>query len=83
MFLSSHDIIICYLAKKELLVKFSTLDIIVFAGYAVLIIGAALYVSRTKKGEKKTSKDYFLANKSLPWWAVGASLIAANISDAV
>jgi len=60
--------------------KFSTLDIIVFAGYAVLIIGAALYVSRTRKGEKKTSKDYFLANKSLPWWAVGASLIAANIS---
>lgn len=60
--------------------KFSTVDIIVFTGYALLIIGAALYVSRTKKGSKKTSEDYFLANKSLPWWAVGASLIAANIS---
>jgi len=39
-----------------------------------------LYVSRTKKGHKKDTKDYFLASKSLPWWAVGSSLIAANIS---
>ncbi|MBT3382388.1 MAG: sodium/solute symporter [Prolixibacteraceae bacterium] len=60
--------------------KFSTIDVFVFVGYAVLVVGAALYVSRTKKGYKKTAKDYFLADKSLPWWAVGASLIAANIS---
>lgn len=33
----------------------------------------------TRKGEK-TSEDYFLAGKVLPWWAIGASLIAANIS---
>ena len=33
-----------------------------------------------KKGETKTAEDYFLAGKSLPWWAIGASLIAANIS---
>ncbi|NOX65621.1 MAG: sodium/solute symporter [Chlorobi bacterium] len=39
-----------------------------------------LYVSRTKKGHKKDTKDYFLASKSLPWWAIGSSLIAANIS---
>ncbi len=37
-------------------------------------------MSRSKKGEEKSSSDYFLASKSLPWWAVGASLIAANIS---
>ncbi len=60
--------------------KFSTFDTIIFIGYALLVISIALYVSRTKKGEKKSSKEYFLANKSLPWWAVGASLIAANIS---
>jgi SSS family solute:Na+ symporter len=33
-----------------------------------------------KKGETKSAEDYFLAGKSLPWWAIGASLIAANIS---
>jgi len=37
-------------------------------------------VSRDKKGHQKNAKDYFLAGKSLPWWAIGASLIAANIS---
>jgi SSS family solute:Na+ symporter len=60
--------------------QFSTLDFFIFFGYAVLVTGVALYVSRTKKGIKKSSKEYFLADKSLPWWAVGASLIAANIS---
>jgi len=39
-----------------------------------------LWVSRDKKGHEKNSEDYFLAGKSLPWWAIGASLIAANIS---
>ncbi|MEQ6118027.1 sodium/sugar symporter [Reichenbachiella sp. MALMAid0571] len=57
--------------------NFATIDYIIFAGYAALILGIGLWVSR--KGEK-TSEDYFLASKSLPWWAIGASLIAANIS---
>jgi SSS family solute:Na+ symporter len=60
--------------------RFSILDIIIFATYVVLITGVALFVSRTRKGTKKSSQQYFLADKSLPWWAVGASLIAANIS---
>ncbi|MBV6647913.1 MAG: sodium/solute symporter [Cyclobacteriaceae bacterium] len=59
---------------------FSTLDYIVFSAYCAVIIGIGLYVSRTKKGEEKTANDYFLASNSLTWWAVGASLIAANIS---
>lgn len=59
---------------------FSTLDFGIFFGYILLIISLGLWVSRDKKGHKKDSKDYFLASKSLPWWAVGASLIAANIS---
>ncbi len=58
----------------------SNLDIVVFALYCALILFIGLYVSRTKKGEQKTAEDYFLAGKSLPWWAIGASLIAANIS---
>ncbi|MFT6854411.1 MAG: SSS family solute:Na+ symporter [Cyclobacteriaceae bacterium] len=60
--------------------EFSTIDIAVFVGYCVLILGVGLYVSRDKKGHEKNAEDYFLAGKSLPWWAIGASLIAANIS---
>jgi uncharacterized sodium:solute symporter family permease YidK len=40
----------------------------------------AQWVSREKPGHSKDATDYFLAGKSLPWWAIGASLIAANIS---
>ena len=40
----------------------------------------AQYVSREPKGNAKNTKDYFLAGKSLPWWTIGASLIAVNIS---
>ncbi len=60
--------------------ELSTIDILVFVCYALLIIGVGLYVSRDKKGHQKNAEDYFLASKSLPWWAIGASLIAANIS---
>ena len=56
------------------------LDLAVFIGYCCLIVGMGLFVSREKKGHVKDSKDYFLASKALPWWAVGASLIASNIS---
>ncbi|MFD2201424.1 sodium:solute symporter family transporter [Shivajiella indica] len=59
---------------------FSTLDYIVFILYGIVIVTIGLYVSRTKKGVQKTAKEYFLADRSLTWWAVGASLIAANIS---
>lgn len=58
----------------------STLDYLVFALYGVVIVGMGLYMSRTKAGTEKTAEDYFLASKSLPWWAIGTSLIAANIS---
>lgn len=58
----------------------ATVDIVVIAVYAVVIFGMAQYVSREKAGHTKNSSDYFLASKSLPWWAIGASLIAANIS---
>lgn len=60
--------------------EFSVIDYGVFFGYIIFIVGLGLWVSREKKGHEKDSKDYFLAGKSLPWWAIGASLIAANIS---
>ncbi|OYX27768.1 MAG: sodium/glucose cotransporter [Flavobacteriales bacterium 32-35-8] len=55
-------------------------DYFIFIAYAILILAVGLWVSRDKKGHQKNAEDYFLASKSLPWWAIGASLIAANIS---
>lgn len=60
--------------------NFTLLDYIIFGLYAIIILSVGLFVSRGKKGVKKNANDYFLASKSLPWWAIGASLIAANIS---
>ena len=58
----------------------SSLDISIFAAYCVLLMGLAWWVSREKPGHEKNSSDYFLAGNALPWWAIGSSLIAANIS---
>ncbi len=58
----------------------ATLDLAVVAVYAIVLLFLAQWVSREKAGHEKDSSDYFLAGRSLPWWAVGASLIAANIS---
>ena len=60
--------------------SFELLDYLIFGLYAITILGIGLWVSRDKGGRQKNTEDYFLASKSLPWWAVGASLIAANIS---
>lgn len=59
---------------------FQMWDYVVFVAYAILILGVGLWVSRDKDGHQKNAEDYFLASKSLPWWAIGTSLIAANIS---
>ena len=53
----------------------SSLDLWVLGAYAVMLLGVAFYVSREKDGHSKNTEDYFLAGKSLPWWAIGASLI--------
>ena len=59
---------------------FNTLDWIIVGIYCIGLITLATYVSRTTSGKERTAEDYFLAGRSLPWWAIGASLIAANIS---
>jgi SSS family solute:Na+ symporter len=59
---------------------FMTIDFIIVGVYMVLLISLGLFLSRNKKGVDKTANDYFLAGNKLTWWAVGASLIAANIS---
>ncbi|MGH8853357.1 MAG: sodium:solute symporter family transporter [Telluria sp.] len=60
---------------------FSSLDTFVFLVYFVVISGYGLWVYRRKKSTSgSASQDYFLAEGSLTWWAIGASLIASNIS---
>ncbi|MBO6847042.1 MAG: sodium/sugar symporter [Maricaulis sp.] len=60
--------------------QLSTFDLVIVFGYAIALIAIATLVSRERAGHQKDSSDFFLAGKALPWWAVGASLIAANIS---
>ncbi|MFA6944388.1 MAG: sodium/solute symporter, partial [Pedobacter sp.] len=55
-----------------------TPDYIVFFVYFIIVASYGWYVYKRKKHEN--SKDYFLAKDSLTWWAIGASLIASNIS---
>lgn len=59
---------------------FETVDYVIIVFYMLAIVAIGLLVSRKKKGEERSEEDYFLAGKSLPWWAIGSSLIAANIS---
>ncbi|WP_295364346.1 sodium/sugar symporter [uncultured Succinivibrio sp.] len=55
----------------------STVDYVIFGVYALVVIAIGLFAS---KKNTQSAEGYFLAGKSIPWWAVGASLIAANIS---
>lgn len=58
----------------------STLDLAILLIYGIGIFALAQWVSREKNNHQKDAQDYFLASRSLPWWAIGTSLIAANIS---
>ena len=58
----------------------SNLDMTIFVVYILGLLFVAYWVSREEKGHQKNTNEYFLAGNSLPWWAIGASLIAANIS---
>ncbi|MDE0365887.1 MAG: sodium/sugar symporter [Gammaproteobacteria bacterium] len=58
----------------------ATIDFVVVGIYAIALLSLAQWVSREKGSHRKDTRDYFLAGRALPWWAIGASLIAANIS---
>ena len=60
--------------------KLATADYIVFFIYFIAISAYGYYIYHKKKGKSQSSKDFFLAEGSLTWWAIGASLIASNIS---
>ena len=59
---------------------FKTIDFVILICYLILLVSLGLFLSRNKDGKEKSANDYFLAGNTLTWWAVGASLIAANIS---
>jgi solute:Na+ symporter, SSS family len=60
--------------------KLYAADYIVFILYFVLVSAYGYYIYNKKKSATTDSKDFFLAEGSLTWWAIGASLIASNIS---
>src|SRR5678809_1290822 len=60
--------------------KLQTADYIVFFIYFIGVSWYGYYVYHKKKSATTNSKDFFLAEGSLTWWAIGASLIASNIS---
>ncbi|MEO6548581.1 MAG: sodium/solute symporter [Ferruginibacter sp.] len=57
-----------------------TADYIVFFIYFIAVSSYGYYIYHKKKSAVTSSKDFFLAEGSLTWWAIGASLIASNIS---
>ena len=59
---------------------FKPIDFVILVCYLILLVSLGLFLSRNKDGKEKSANDYFLAGNTLTWWAVGASLIAANIS---
>src|SRR3954468_20890622 len=60
--------------------RLQTADYLVFFIYFIAISAYGIYIYRKKKAATTDSKDFFLAEGSLTWWAIGASLIASNIS---
>lgn len=57
-----------------------TADYIVFFGYFILIFAYGYYVYHKNRSFSISAREFFLAEGSLTWWAIGASLIASNIS---
>ncbi|MFD2720470.1 sodium/solute symporter [Hymenobacter monticola] len=58
----------------------TTLDLLVFFVYLIGVSAYGFYIYQSKKKAEQSTKDYFLAEGSLTWWAIGASMIASNIS---
>lgn len=58
----------------------ATADYIVFLVYFIIVVGYGYWIYRRKRSAQMSTTDFFLAEGSLTWWAIGASLIASNIS---
>ncbi len=58
----------------------ATADYIVFFTYFIIVVGYGYWIYQRKRSAQMNTTDFFLAEGSLTWWAIGASLIASNIS---
>ena len=58
--------------------RLAGIDIAIFVAYILIVLGVGLVASRKAGG---TKRDYFLAGDKIPWWMVGGSIVAANISS--
>ena len=58
----------------------SAVDLVIFIAYCLLILCVGLFVSHKGKEKSQDASGYFLAGRGLTWWAIGASIIASNIS---
>src|SRR4051812_37029887 len=58
--------------------RLTHLDLAIFVVYMLAVLGLGLLAARRGKG---TKRDYFLAGDKLPWWMIGGSIVAANISS--
>ena len=59
-------------------VSLQLLDVVIFATYMVLTVAFGFWVAR--KG-RNTTQGYFLGNKTIPWFVIGSSMVAADISS--
>jgi len=60
--------------------ELQTLDYVVFLIYFLIVAGYGYWIYQRKKNPNASASDFFLAEGSLTWWAIGSSLIASNIS---
>src|SRR6266571_2263600 len=58
--------------------RLTPLDLGIFILYMVAVLALGIFASRRGR---RTKRDYFLAGDRLPWWMIGASIVAANISS--
>lgn len=63
-----------------MLSKLTVLDLSVFLFYFIVVTVYGFWIYRRRKNAVQSTNDFFLAEGSLTWWAIGASLIASNIS---
>jgi len=68
------------IAKNNMGQQLQTLDYAVFLIYFVIVTSYGYWIYQRKKAAETSASDFFLAEGALTWWAIGASLIASNIS---
>lgn len=59
---------------------FEHIDFLIWLAYVILVVSVSIYMCKSKESKTRTAREYFLANNAMPWWAVGMTIIAANIS---